>query len=243
MTDWRLLRDAYGSADGIPAILARLSPDPEDEGWDALWSRLCHQGTVYSASFAALPFLVATMRTWSPEERAMPLSLVAAIVASDDVHGARDECVRDLDSTIAECRDLALESLASTLPDTDFIYVAQAVLALEGERLWGRQLDRLVDGEFKGACPSCGKDLFVVVGRHGFFLAAEEWVKQPRAPRNPIKPVEPADLVGVGAWLRTRAEDAGHRETARSIEHLFGVSTCPSCESIVAIEEALRRTA
>lgn len=62
--EWMTLTDAYGSADEIPALLKRLfddpspKPTPKDEPWFSLWSRLCHQDDVYSASFAAVPLLV-----------------------------------------------------------------------------------------------------------------------------------------------------------------------------------------
>ena len=57
MTDWAELQHAYGSAEDVPALLAAAAETSDETGkvWDDLWSRLCHQGTVYSASRAALP--------------------------------------------------------------------------------------------------------------------------------------------------------------------------------------------
>jgi len=59
MTEWASLRDAYGSAEKVADLLATVATSGTDEGgpWNDLWSRLCHQGTVYSASYAALPML------------------------------------------------------------------------------------------------------------------------------------------------------------------------------------------
>ncbi|MHA6758137.1 hypothetical protein [Streptacidiphilus sp. PAMC 29251] len=84
MTDWSQLRHAYGTAEDIPDLLDRVDPDPQAREWGDLWSRLCHQGTVYSASYAALPALTQMARQWSPAERHMPLLLAGAIVASSD---------------------------------------------------------------------------------------------------------------------------------------------------------------
>lgn len=55
MTEWASLRDAYGSAELVPALLAAIEEAGTDDGdlWVGLWSRLCDQGTVYSASYAA----------------------------------------------------------------------------------------------------------------------------------------------------------------------------------------------
>jgi hypothetical protein len=61
---WRDLQHAYGPASDIPALLRALvvSPGPKssyrDEPWFGLWSSLCHQGDVYTASYAAVPDLV-----------------------------------------------------------------------------------------------------------------------------------------------------------------------------------------
>jgi hypothetical protein len=65
---WSDLRHAYGSAADIPPLLHMLrrpGPQPggpEDEPWFSLWSSLCHQGDVYSASYAAVPHLVQIAR-------------------------------------------------------------------------------------------------------------------------------------------------------------------------------------
>ena len=84
MTDWSRLHHAYGTAEDIPGLLATVTPDPQHAGWNDLWSRLCHQGTVYPASYAALPTLTRLAREWSAADRRMPLILAGAIVASTD---------------------------------------------------------------------------------------------------------------------------------------------------------------
>jgi hypothetical protein len=73
--DWNLLHDAYGSAAGIPLLLQQLhdfptEPEAESEPWFTLWSALCHQGDVYSASFAAVVTMEAILA--KAPERATP---------------------------------------------------------------------------------------------------------------------------------------------------------------------------
>lgn len=63
MENWDELNHAFGSAGDIPALLADLAFFPaessyEAEPWFSLWSSLCHQGDIYSASFAAVPEIV-----------------------------------------------------------------------------------------------------------------------------------------------------------------------------------------
>ena len=58
---WDRLQHAYGPASDIPDLLHQLAANPRpgnDEPWDSLWSALCHQGDVYTASYAAVPHIV-----------------------------------------------------------------------------------------------------------------------------------------------------------------------------------------
>jgi hypothetical protein len=73
--NWSALTHAYGPAGDIPALLssARRAPAPRDyrdEPWFTLWSSLCHQGDVYSGSYAALPELVTIAEERIEEPRA-----------------------------------------------------------------------------------------------------------------------------------------------------------------------------
>ena len=62
--EWSRLSHAYGPASDTPKLLTDLahSPGPKadyrSEPWFSLWSSLCHQGDVYTASYAALPHVV-----------------------------------------------------------------------------------------------------------------------------------------------------------------------------------------
>jgi hypothetical protein len=242
MVDWASLRDAYGPAVGVPALLTRLSPEPDAPVWDELWSRLCHQGTVYSASFAALPALEAAAGRWPPAQRAAVLHLAAGIVASRDVAGRRDEFVRGLQPTLARLEQLALESVARPgWSRDDFLYLLQDVLALRGDPLWGRRLDGLVDGEFPGECPSCGAGLYLAVGESGFFTTAEDWVRQPDVRRVAIAP-SIDELPPVGSWLSEQALRAGDTDLATWISHAFGTSRCPECGEPFAVPDAIAQT-
>ena len=63
-SEWHRLKHAYGAASNIPQLLRHLADNPSptknyrDEPWFSLWSALCHQGSVYDASFAAVPHIV-----------------------------------------------------------------------------------------------------------------------------------------------------------------------------------------
>jgi hypothetical protein len=85
-SDWSALRHAYGPATDVPELLtrARSASAPvkyRDEPWFSLWSALCHQGDVYTASYAAVPELVqiAAARRSEPRVAAECLFLAASI--------------------------------------------------------------------------------------------------------------------------------------------------------------------
>ncbi len=143
MPEWHTLRHAYGSAEDIPALLDQLLLGEDAEVWDELWSRVCHQDTVYSASFAALPYLLAAASKWQASQRLRPLALAAAIVASWDVKGSRAQLIAEHLTVVDELRKLTLETLASrAFARNDYVYLLQAALAFQGDRLWGHELDR-----------------------------------------------------------------------------------------------------
>jgi hypothetical protein len=82
--DWTTLRHAYGTAADIPALLAQAKRGPAPAGsntepWFMLWSSLCHQGDVYSASLAAVPELIAIAKVRTDRARTEALYLAASI--------------------------------------------------------------------------------------------------------------------------------------------------------------------
>ena len=81
---WAELQHAYGSAANVPALLRQAESMPEyrsykSEPYYTLCSSLCHQGSIYTASYAAVPHLVELVRTPDREFRWPLLTLVQAI--------------------------------------------------------------------------------------------------------------------------------------------------------------------
>ncbi len=238
MTDWHALRDAYGPADSVPTLLDSVTPDYSHPAWDELWSRLCHQGTVYPASFAALPRLEALARAWNGRQRDPILHLTGAIVCSTDRVGVEGDSLPPLDATIRQLRHLAAECLeGDERSEEDFVYLLQAVRGLEGDALWGIQLDCLVHGELSFPCPTCAMALYVVIGDDGRFVTAGEWPDRPDVTREAITPAA-IPFPEPGEWMRRAAMKAGHSQLAAQLGYLFGTSRCPSCTTPFHIPEA-----
>lgn len=88
-TGWRTVDDAYGPADKIPALLDALDSSDGAKrraAIDDLWTRLCHQETVYTASAAAVPLLAAavTAGRLPPLSRALVCGLIVYIGRGED---------------------------------------------------------------------------------------------------------------------------------------------------------------
>ena len=234
MPNWRELKHAYGSAEDIPEIISALTPDPKSPAWEDLWSRVCHQGTTYSASPAVLPFLLSIASNWSTTDRAMPLALAGSIVAAPQtiLHGF-EEAVEGL-------RTLALDTVKDPgLSREDRVYVMQSVLAFQGDRLWGKVLDHLNDGEFPASCTACRKELYLVIGQHGLFVTSADWVRESSVSKTEIKPLEANSLTGVGKWLYTVSMQSNDSDLSNWVRYLFGSSKCPDCGKLFHLPDAI----
>lgn len=230
MVDWLRLRDIYGSAAEVPRLLeaAASSTDWDAPVWDELWSRLCHQGSVAPASYAALPALaeIAGMRRDVAVEPA--LYLFASIIASTDgppeIAKVRDRHAPEIAGLvwIAERKlDLVDERI-------DVIYALQTVAALENLSPWQRWLHGLANEEAELECPLCADHVYLeLVG--GELVATIN--PDDTADGRPVHPARPAELTAPEARLLGLCVSRGHASVAAELLHLFGQVTCPHCHT------------
>lgn len=233
MTDWSQLTHAYGPAGDIPGRLERLAAHPTSESWDDLWSALCHQGSVYSASFAALPWLTVVAGAQDREQAVNALALAGSIMAgAEQRHGAGDVRAEHA-ADIATLTALAQAQLRITTDRAEYAYLLEVVLAFEGVAGWSENLAwGLTNEEYEVACPQCTSDLFIVLGERGFFSCdADHALSQGDADMEskPLRPANPADLKGIARRLHDTALADDQQEVARALLHLFGDATCPDC--------------
>ena len=83
---WADLSHAYGVATDTPHhLLALLSHDADTRGQalGELWASICHQGSVYEASCAAVPFLIRLLHEGPSEGRPAVLYLLAGLAHRD----------------------------------------------------------------------------------------------------------------------------------------------------------------
>jgi HEAT repeat protein len=80
--DWRELVHAYGNASGLPDTLRRAVSDDSQEAEDAivdLFGTIYHQGSVYSSTAPAVPFLYELLADAGVHHRPRLLGLLSAI--------------------------------------------------------------------------------------------------------------------------------------------------------------------
>lgn len=131
---WAELAHAYGSAADIPlwlSALASVPPSANDaEPWFSLWSALAHQGDVYDASFAAVPYVVQALASAPMQADSSYFHFPAWVEICRVRNGA--DIPSDLQTAYFEALSLipALVADAATREwDEDFLACALAALA------------------------------------------------------------------------------------------------------------------
>ncbi|HJU66693.1 MAG TPA: hypothetical protein VJ650_00495 [Gemmatimonadaceae bacterium] len=154
---WAELRTAYGSARDIPAILQALyERSVPDEVWEDLWSALCHQNDIYTATYAALPHIVAAARGRPVLEQASYFHFFAyamACSARPEAPGLPLDLAHDFADALEEATDVALKGLRERPIDRETIKILCATVAAA----WGDSalaIDFLEAGE-ELTCDEC----------------------------------------------------------------------------------------
>ncbi|WP_217548619.1 hypothetical protein [Streptomyces sp. GbtcB6] len=92
--DWASMEHAYGSAEEVPALLWALrSPDAEERrrALDRFYGAVHHQGDVYPATAASLPFLFELAADGATPERAAVVALLVSIGQESLERGFEDD--------------------------------------------------------------------------------------------------------------------------------------------------------
>lgn len=234
--DWARVQDAYGSAEAVPGLLARAAEDPSDSGvWIDLWSRLCHQGTVYEASFLAIPTLAAIARSAPATAYSPPLNLLAAIAGSTDVSGTPDTRERYADA-LASCLPAAETYAAAAEDDRDFCYALSVVAGLRGEQTWHQVLTWVAEAGVPVTCPGCGEDLCLILDGYPPHVTLS-WDDTSGGPN--LVPAGPDAIVGFAAHMVDAATQHSRHQVARRLLATLGDAWCPVCGLGFSSREAL----
>lgn len=117
---WQELSHAYGPAGDVTDLLKQAASLPPISNWKtepyySLWSMLCHQGDVYSASYAAVPHLLAICKSNPSSPNHNLLQLIVCIEMSRLLNQG-PEIPKDLEDTYVE----AVAGLTGLIADLHF---------------------------------------------------------------------------------------------------------------------------
>ena len=137
---WANLEHAYGSAEDIPTILTVLAQG--EDKWFDIWSALCHQGTIYTATFAAMPHIIKVF------EANLEKADFNTFVFATSVELTRQDCQVQVPDTLNVDYFQSLEKLDNLVQDymknkTDFDSLV-GVLAFQAIRKFQTQLAQLI---------------------------------------------------------------------------------------------------
>jgi hypothetical protein len=157
---WRDLRECFGSAERIPDLLRRLGPlsKDEDDVWGEMFQHLCHQsGTVYSASFAAVPHVVRFAESVAVGDRVMPLVFVASVercrIEGQTREPAPGWALDAYHSALRRARELTCASMSrADVSDLDARYLLFACAVFMAKTKIAHVIEDLPNLE----CSSCG---------------------------------------------------------------------------------------
>jgi hypothetical protein len=231
---WSDLEHAYGAASDLPPMLRRLSAG--DAGvMSSLFGSVCHQGSIYSASYAVVAHLmVAAKPVADPNLRAEILILIGSIRASRDDR-SKVQPPADIQQSfleaLPEALELAIATLKTDLEPHTAVHLLQAATALKGYGILGRVLTGFLDEEFAPTCQGCGRDLYVWPDGDGLAVAAEDPVSHPTTKRTPVTrgPDPSSEFRQAYDWLTQVGGPSALDQVGAGLPFLFGAATCPAC--------------
>ncbi len=247
--NWRLLEDAFGSAEQVPKLLTELK-NASKEALDELFGRICHQMSVYSSSIAAFPHLISIAETLEgfPGLQADVLCLAGAICESREFeHELRcSEFAGALCSALPAAIGMAETALCNVVEKNHAIYLLKSVAAFGHMQALARILEGFSSDEFTLVCPSCLNELYVWPCSEGLFVAADDPVTHKNAKRTFVAPKlhTQSKQSSEFQWLeRQSLRSNALAEIRCKLPFLFGEATCPKCLYLFALFDELTKQA
>ncbi|WP_052714153.1 hypothetical protein [Paenibacillus dauci] len=250
---WAELSTAYGSAAEVPQQLASLIQEYNQEQADELYELLLHQNTIYTATLAAVPYLL-SIAHHSAEDHVITSiytdgGMIAAEYEADRnplVEGHIDRSLyadieRDYHQAIREIHRLDDKILSIVrerfMDQLDRQYMLAAFMAYHGYPAVSRLLFHHPDGEeYPAACPHCGKEWYIwppTVSNQ-----QTSWIVYPTDPvliddskGNAIQPM--LETTRLGTMLNELLNQAVRFELFELrdvISYLAGEVNCPHCQ-------------
>lgn len=266
---WGMLRGLYGSAAGAPIILRQLMEEYSQERMDELfYNYLFHQSTIYTASYAAVPYLAQLACTTSDPEARKELYINCGVLEAsreereaspypaswaelEDTGGSSvcRKLYREYMDALSRLKELTASVFAYTAEHTTDLsetrYLLAADAAYRGETPLANMLMTYITGdEYLPECPNCGEEIIVWPGNDPASGVLVVYESDPVWNRNQEPhPIIPADRLETEELriLDERAKAAGEQTLVRQLPYLAGTTDCLSCGKTIGLWSGLLR--
>lgn len=217
--NWNFLKHAYGKAGDIPELIQSLDADDED---DLLFGYLCHQSTLYSATFAAMPHLYQKM-IHSSKSHKLKVQLIlffACVFANDDIENysqivdnqafepyfknadiandLKDDIIKSYLSLVKEVQNIAFEWWNnSNLNDEERDILIITILATTdncGD--FAKMMLEFLGDEYICVCPDCQNEIYFCTKDSTLVAYADEPVQSKSQKNILVKPL----LIDESKW-------------------------------------------
>ncbi|WP_068498977.1 hypothetical protein [Paenibacillus kribbensis] len=266
---WNLLQGPYGSSQYVPEMLNQLQAGYDGEIADTLyWEELYHQNTLYTCTFAAVPYLVDIALNSSDVGIRADIYNICGIFEAKNYNPlhtkvplefARDQI--EVDSSVAEYiyeqYRHAIVRLAQMTEEMVLYakehegnigkrYVLAAAAAFQGYRSIAYMLQSFDTGdEYMLDCPHCGIPLYIWPAEQSDTLIVYD--KDPVHSNSLIPhPIHPGLLDHRGSdvqWLHEYALKIEENKLPSHLPYLNGWLNCPVCNTPVYIWDELMKMA
>ncbi|MCM3135049.1 hypothetical protein M3629_19915 [Paenibacillus polysaccharolyticus] len=266
---WAKLSGPYGSAEDAPRLLQQLQQQFSQEVFDELFQEyLFHQNTIYTATYAAMPFLARLACTTSDSAVRKELYINCGIIEAsrDERHQTPyppswTELADEVGSTVCtqvytdyveaidQLRSLTEQVLTDvaelSTDDTEKRYVLIADAAFRESYIVANMLMTFSDGdEYVAECPACANEVYIWPDEH-YAVPLKAYEQDPVfQPDQEAHAIIPASIwtdeeTGI---LAERTAKIGEQTLSAHLPYLAGKTTCPSCHENIAVWPALLST-
>ncbi|MBU5355111.1 hypothetical protein KQI74_22765 [Paenibacillus barcinonensis] len=267
---WGKLSGPYGSAENVPKLLQQLEQEYSQEVFDELFQEfLFHQNSIYTATYAVMPFLAQLASSVTDIEVRTNLFIHCGIIEASrdeqhqdpfpesweelaDVVGSAS-CTRmynDYMKAIDQIKSLTDEVLdyaaQSSADDIEKRYLLIADAAFHQSCNVANMLLTFIEGEeYVTVCPACGEDVYIWPQEDKTApLQAYEHdpVFNPEQQPYAITPASSLEDDPETKALAEQTSRIGDQTLAAHLPYLAGTTTCPACREAFPIWSALLDT-
>ncbi len=277
---WCELNHAYGPATDVPALIRAIANEPfprysdhpadarnNPTPWDEVYASLCHQYSIYSATYAALPHIVEIAEAGGLEQRVETLLLAGTIrvngVADPDIP---TDLIGEFEIAMAKVRTWSLATVKSAKLDNHAALpcLLQAFGGLRHPKsVYVRAVEHFYEGDCEleiDYCPNCREYFAVEITTDGPVTLPSDSRGKPirrRAKKLPVDRSSHATRSESGRLVLQQSDDpdwpkpetgnvlaalALEREAsvlATRILDIDSMIACPHCDALSKLAETL----